>query len=419
MLRHTFKLIWNQRKSNTWIFFETVLVFTILWFCCDYLYYMGSRATEPKGFDTEHVYQVKLRFKTQDEITVPREERMSEFDRFQTMKTRLKLHPAVEAVGLSRLSAPYDGSSALSDGFVVNGDSLRSSIRLGYFDRGFLDVFKLKLLQGDLTGWDESTTGNEVLINGDAQGMFENIPVEQVNSLTNRDRDNPVRYQLKGVIERTKDRDYNPYVAHLYRPFSRTGGFGQPDLSIRIKPEYDKKDFAEKFVNEMREQLDLDATSLGGLIPYKDKRDTAMRREDGQVSGILSVTGFLVVNIFLGMIGTFWFRSQTRRSEIGLRMAIGSSRKKIQSLMVLETLVIVFLATLVGMVLAANLNKGDLLSSIGMPMEHWQADKFPIQRYLINYLLTFGFLAIISVAAVWYPARQAAKTQPAETLHEE
>jgi hypothetical protein len=35
---------------------------------------------------------------------------------------------------------------------------------------------------------------------------------------------------------------------------------------------------------------------------------------------------FLLINVFFGIVGTFWLWTENRRSEIGLRMAIGSSK---------------------------------------------------------------------------------------------
>ena len=45
MIRHIFKIIWNERKTNAWITLEYVLVFCVLWFCVDYLFYMGMVST--------------------------------------------------------------------------------------------------------------------------------------------------------------------------------------------------------------------------------------------------------------------------------------------------------------------------------------------------------------------------------------
>ena len=49
MIRHIFKIIWNERKTNAWIVLEYILVFCVLWFCVDYLYYMGKCYWEPVG----------------------------------------------------------------------------------------------------------------------------------------------------------------------------------------------------------------------------------------------------------------------------------------------------------------------------------------------------------------------------------
>ena len=60
MIRHIFKIIWNERKTNAWITLEYVLVFCVLWFCVDYLFYMGKCYFEPNGFDIEHTYQINM-----------------------------------------------------------------------------------------------------------------------------------------------------------------------------------------------------------------------------------------------------------------------------------------------------------------------------------------------------------------------
>ncbi len=37
MIHHILKIIWNERRINAWIVLEYVLVFCVLWFCCDFL----------------------------------------------------------------------------------------------------------------------------------------------------------------------------------------------------------------------------------------------------------------------------------------------------------------------------------------------------------------------------------------------
>ncbi len=50
----------------------------------------------------------------------------------------------------------------------------------------------------------------------------------------------------------------------------------------------------------------------------------------------IAVNIFLLINVFLAVIGTFWFRVNRRRNELGLRMAVGSSRRRLQQLLIGE-----------------------------------------------------------------------------------
>ena len=48
--------------------------------------------------------------------------------------------------------------------------------------------------------------------------------------------------------------------------------------------------------------------------------------------------GFLLLNIFLGLLGTFWFRTQQRRSEIALHKVHGASDMSIFTRLISEGL---------------------------------------------------------------------------------
>lgn len=47
---------------------------------------------------------------------------------------------------------------------------------------------------------------------------------------------------------------------------------------------------------------------------------------------------FMLVNVFFGIIGTFWLRMQNRKGEIGLRMALGAHRITLERYMYTEGL---------------------------------------------------------------------------------
>lgn len=53
-------------------------------------------------------------------------------------------------------------------------------------------------------------------------------------------------------------------------------------------------------------------------------------RADERPSAVSAMGLFFLVNVFLAVIGTFWFHVSRRRSKLGLRMAMGSTRKGIE-----------------------------------------------------------------------------------------
>ena len=191
------------------------------------------------------------------------------------------------------------------------------------------------------------------------------------------------------------------------------------DISIRVSPEEDH-DFVDRFMVEMREQLFIGPYFLITIIPSKviEKMNNDLYVTDN-LNGVLAVTGFLFVNIFLALIGTFWLRTISRRSQIGLRIAMGSSKRKIKAMMYAEALIMLFLASILSIYICLNLAHIELLSSLGIPLAQRSNVDIGNEQDVINYLITFGFLAIISCLAIWYPASRASNIAPAEALRDE
>jgi len=112
---------------------------------------------------------------------------------------------------------------------------------------------------------------------------------------------------------------------------------------------------------------------------------------------------FFLVNVFLAVIGTFWFHVSRRRSELGLRMAMGSTRRGIEGLMIGEGLLLLAIASVPGLLIILNLAVADIVPC-------------GVIRFTAISLLTGGVLALVVFLAIWYPARKAARQEPADAL---
>ncbi len=120
---------------------------------------------------------------------------------------------------------------------------------------------------------------------------------------------------------------------------------------------------------------------------------------------------FFSFNVFIGLMGTFWFRTRHRRSEIALRMAMGSSRMKICGQLLGEGLLLLILATIPALIICGNLVMAEATMTE-------QADATGL-RFAIVSLSTFLLMGLMVIIGVLFPATRAMQVQPAEALHDE
>lgn len=121
---------------------------------------------------------------------------------------------------------------------------------------------------------------------------------------------------------------------------------------------------------------------------------------------------FLMLNIFLGILGTFWFRTQQRRGEIALFKALGSTNHDVFTRQISEGIILLSAATIFAIVIDINLAFENLNKAHnGIYLE-------PV-RFIATVLISYFLTAAMIIVGTWFPARKAMSIQPAEALHEE
>ena len=306
-------------------------------------------------------------------------------------------------------------------GYYIDEDTTHNvTFRLRWVSESFFDVFRINTTAKEISGWDAPGT-NQILITPNREGLFGNeeysVPLEDVKKLTSSTSDRK-EHTIIGSAEKMKDGYFNSYFCNILLPLVREEyDLREMQICLRVSPSADK-DFEERFTKEMREQLMLGPYFMSSLKSIdKNARITNWPTDD--LNGIYAITAFLILNIFLGIIGTFWYRTQARRSEVGLRLALGSTRWGVKKLIFGETLLLLFIASIVGVNICINIGHTELLELLDIPIANRMDAGIGNEQEFINYALAFGLLAVISLIAVWYPARQAAKIPPAEALRDE
>ena len=121
---------------------------------------------------------------------------------------------------------------------------------------------------------------------------------------------------------------------------------------------------------------------------------------------------FFLLNVLLGVVGTFWYRTQQRSAEIGLRMAMGATRKGIFWQLVKEGLALLTIAFIPSAVIFANL----------LHMEVTQGSEIPpdmASRLLFGFVFSYAVMAAMIVVGISFPSYRAMRMHPADALRQE
>ena len=114
--------------------------------------------------------------------------------------------------------------------------------------------------------------------------------------------------------------------------------------------------------------------------------------------------------IFLGFLGTFWFRTQQRVPEIAVRKVHGARNSDIYARFFAEGLILLAVAVLITLPVSIWMMKSSLLEAIEMPIV------LPDSQLIIGEILAILSLALLIVAGIYAPARRATRVDPAEAL---
>ena len=401
----------NEWRNNLWLALELLVVSVVMWFVVDYLYTRTATYLEPRGFDISHCYLIemgKLTDKSPDYI--PNQTDEQEDADILELVDRLRRRPEIEAVSLSQNSYPYNGSNSTD---LVQYDTLVSgnwTIRR-LVTPDFVRVFRYQGTRGEtpeqLAGMLEK---GEFLASDNLYRKYGHPLTEFVGKSFRLFGDTIQTYRLGAAL---KDVRYNDFeqardsYTFLYKLDWYDTGL---ELCVRVRENQDH-DFIQRLKTDSEKQFRIGNIFISEIRSFKDIRRNFQQTWSNDLRNYVMGMGFLLLNIFLGLLGTFWFRTQQRRREVALRMAMGSSRQGVFLRLMSEGILLLTLAAVPAVIIAFNVGMAELVDVEKLP--------FGGGRFLAAVVATWSLMAVMIVAGIWYPARGAMKVQPAEALHDE
>ncbi len=411
MFSHILKLIINQWRGNLWILAELFISFICIWQVGNVFSSLLSHKLRDTGFDLEHVYRVTTAIREKDSPSYDPDSPLT--DNWKELVERVRRCPGVESVGLTSYTAfPYTGST---NGRSYFGDTTRTTALRGQLTPDVIRVLHITSPSPEVDLVKETSTGQTCfLVSPQAMEQLYDKNTVRCRIYTKDERDKAYPGILCSYLTNEyADNNDNRALWEIWSEGRMIEKNANKDLTmlIRVHPDADH-DFRETFLSTMRAQLTAGNLSIVNLTRMEDYRTYILNLSSINLmygAGYF-LAAFFFICAFLGIIGTFWFRTESRTSEIGLRMALGATRRQVRWQMIGEGLMLLGIVWLPAVIVSYVLRTAV-----------WDNETLLSDTVLFITLtaVTTVLLMLLIVAGIWIPARQASRINPVDALHYE
>lgn len=435
MKRKLLRQIAREWRSNVWLCIELMIVSVAVWFMVTSIYTIYRIANLPNGYQTDNTYMTTRKnapeandiLKSMD----PDEAANASVSQNELLLNAIAGMPGVESVAVGTNNMPYtynflgnqfrhaDIDSIMLEGqgryatpemidimrwHPLAGASTAEELK-AVFERG--DIIITRSIGRAMLGLDEYGDGLE--------GAKELIGKQIVDPYS---EDGSTRYTVGAVVEDMRRGRYEPaYKGSFLFPLRRNTAESVRrgnEIIIKVDPKR-RGEFVDAFnAASANDKLVTQLYYIGELKYVDDIAAIHHASQDISTRNYIIIISFLLVSIFLGLLGTFWFRTAKRTSEIAIRMTTGATRGNICRRLFSEGVILVLVSTLPAAIIDWTIGWYIMRypEAIGMLFSTWEF-------LFVGIAITLFLVMLMTIAGIWFPARRAMAVDPATALHEE
>ncbi|MGM9799223.1 MAG: ABC transporter permease [Muribaculaceae bacterium] len=427
MIKLIFKNIWSRRKLNGWLIAELILVTILSWLMLDQVLVTTYDLNLPKGYDRDNLCVISS-YNLDDPGVVNSIHGEITPQDYENIRNKLLTLPEVESIAECSFTFPESLGNSTRSFYVNDEKSLHVYLMYYYADTGFFETLGVKSAEGYPNVEDLSkvhTAENEVIITRSfAESLFpgENAMGKIIRQEKDSDED---AFKVVGVIEDIRPHSINREPNAVFCSLdSKINGEGLLNFIVRLKDGIDADDFAENLI-KVKENFGSGALQIGSAKSLNKSAADWNMYITGEYNLKLSLLTFFLINLCIGVVGTFWLQTRQRKGEVAVMKTFGASRKNIVGMLLGEGFVLTIIGSIIGFAcfLQYAISEGLYTSNPYVPKDVSGVIDCWVNNFSEHFMIVSGvilvLLLIVVSIGILIPALNISKINPAVALHDE
>ncbi|MDE5573905.1 MAG: hypothetical protein K2H44_05400 [Muribaculaceae bacterium] len=411
MKRKLLKQMLKEWRSNIWLVVELIIVGSAMAGIMALLFYILNIRYQPSGYDVKDTYVISLDRIGRDSPEYNKFDDLAEkySDEVFELMSRVRALPEVELLGYGHNAMPfnynYAGNRITS---IQDNDTIKmSGLNTRLVSPEIPIILNLKGVDGETSEQLSQMIERGEIIITDIVRSKKAKPSECIGRSFVLGNDS-IQYRLAAVIPGMKRVDFEAPGTTLLLPYNKKLSKIY-EFIVKIKHGTDKE-----FLKQIKENPD---QWRAGNLCVMDVSSTDIIRADANrtqnqtIAGMIVCCSFLLISIFLGLLGTFWFRTGQRTVEIAIRMVNGATNRQIFTRLLTEGIILWSVALIFIAILMFVIFKFDVLSEVVY-------DEMT-KSIIYGTIISLVSLLIMIIAGIFFPALRATKIKPAIALKDE
>lgn len=411
MWRIIFKMLMARKGRYGWLLTELVVVSIAVWVLVDPLVVQTSIELQDKGFDERRLYRMELKTYSENSPYFVELDKEKRHDAQLRLLRMVRSYPGVVSATFQGGNGPFCSSTSIytfrcdnleafvnSVDFVPRNDFFKTFrfSESGRYSNAELDSMTFD--DGCVVMSEETFPGRSVMGKLDS---ISNITVVATTGLVRLHPDTPP----EGVM------------------FLPRTGMDVRAIVMRISDNIDEQKFLSDFTDWVKKRLKSGNFYVNEVQSYSDFMDdnSGDFKSYVQMRTVLGI--FFLFCLFLGVSGTFWMQTNSRREEIGIMKSFGATSSGIVRTLIAEGLILATAAVAIGcfLYLQYAIKEGLYLPDGNMYKflsgRYWYEHFAP--HFAVTSLVTWMIVVIVVCTGIYVPARRVSRITPTDALHEE